>query len=301
MQSELIMFSKSTIAEIAAVAREFGHEPAALLAIAEVESGGVAYACIDDRREPLVRYEGHYFDRRIAKDLKEQARAEGLASARAGGIPNPRSQAGRWRLIKKAAAINRTAAYESVSWGLGQVMGAHWKMLGYDSVEALVADARSGAGGQARLMARYIEKTGIAWTLARRDWAAFARAYNGPGYRRNHYDTKIAAAYRRYAGNKPATAAKMLRIGSTGDAVRQLQEALDRHGFVVAADGIFGPHTKRALQRFQRAKGLLNDAIAGPATLDALEKMPVRPARKRRKCVLGALGGLFGGAANRLK
>jgi hypothetical protein len=41
-------------------------------------------------------------------------------------------------------------------------MGAHWAWLGFDSVDALVEEARSGAAGQARLMARYIEKAGLA-------------------------------------------------------------------------------------------------------------------------------------------
>ncbi|MCY7315094.1 MAG: N-acetylmuramidase family protein [Rubrivivax sp.] len=33
--------------------------------------------------------------------------------------------------------------------------------------------------------------------LQRQDWASFARAYNGPGYAQNNYDTKIAAEYNR--------------------------------------------------------------------------------------------------------
>jgi len=31
--------------------------------------------------------------------------------------------------------------------------------------------------------------------LAARDWPAFARAYNGPGYRKNRYDDKLRRAY----------------------------------------------------------------------------------------------------------
>lgn len=33
--------------------------------------------------------------------------------------------------------------------------------------------------------------------LMNRDWAAFARAYNGPAYAKNRYDQKLAAAYAR--------------------------------------------------------------------------------------------------------
>ena len=144
------MFTDKTIAEIAAVANELGIEPATLIAVAEVESGGKAFASVETRHEPLIRFEGHYFDQRLAPAERDIARKAGLASPVAGKIANPVTQIARWRMLDRAAAINRRAAYESVSWGLGQVMGAHWAWLGYAGIDALVAEARSGAGGQAR-------------------------------------------------------------------------------------------------------------------------------------------------------
>ena len=62
------MFSKETIREISAVANTLDIEPAALLAIAEVESAGKAYALVKGRKEPMIRFEGHYFDRRLSPD-----------------------------------------------------------------------------------------------------------------------------------------------------------------------------------------------------------------------------------------
>ena len=138
------MFTAETANEIEEVAQEFGIEPAALLAVAEIESGGSVFAMIDGKEEPLIRFEGHYFDRRLSGDAQEMARAAGLASPNAGEVANPASQAARWRLLARAAEIDRKAAYESVSWGLGQVMGAHWAWLGFADVDALVAEARDG-------------------------------------------------------------------------------------------------------------------------------------------------------------
>jgi hypothetical protein len=192
------MFSRNVITEITKIATELGVEPAALLAVAEVESGGKAFANVGPREEPMIRFEGHYFDRRLSRENRVIARKAGLASPVAGRIANPVTQAARWRLLDRAVAIDRQAAHESVSWGLGQVMGAHWAWLGYATIDALVAEARSGVGGQARLMARYIERAGLSPSLRRRDWAEFARGYNGPDYARGGYDRKIAAAYQLY-------------------------------------------------------------------------------------------------------
>ena len=60
------------------------------------------------------------------------------AAPKAGVIRNGRSQSQRWKMLKRAMAINRTAALSSTSWGLGQVMGIHWNWLDYGSVDALV-------------------------------------------------------------------------------------------------------------------------------------------------------------------
>lgn len=214
------MLSREVADALRAAAAEFAVEAAALAAIAELESGGVAHAAFDGRREPLVRFEGHYFDRRLAGEKRAQARAAGLSSPTAGKVPNPAGQAARWRLLDRAAQIERTAAFESTSWGLGQVMGAHWAWLGYADVDAFVAEARSGALGQARQMARYVAKAGLIPAIARRDWAAVARGYNGPGYAKNRYDKRLAAAFARHAGGASRHERSGQPTVETGDAAR---------------------------------------------------------------------------------
>ncbi|MDP3899439.1 MAG: N-acetylmuramidase domain-containing protein [Mesorhizobium sp.] len=274
------MFSNDVIQEIQAVARDLGVEPAALLAIAEIESGGKAFALVQGRREPLIRFEGHYFDRRLPAAKRDMARAAGLASPTAGAVANPSSQAARWALLERAAAIDSKSAHESVSWGLGQVMGAHWAWLGYASVDALVAEARDSVAGQARLMARYIDKAGLVPAIRGRDWAAFARGYNGPDYRRHGYDRKIATAYARYGAKRPEdrappsaqpAAGANLRVGMRGEAVLELQTMLTALGFPAARDGVFGPATEAAVRKFQAAFRLAVDGIAGPKTRAAID------------------------------
>lgn len=63
----------------------------------------------------------------------------------------------------------------------------------------------------------------------------------------------------------------LLKLGSRGPEVQNLQQALKDQGFLSGkADGIFGPVTQAAVMAFQKAKGLAADGIAGPKTLAAL-------------------------------
>ena len=275
------MFSSDVISEITKAAARLGIEPAALLAAAEVESGGVAFAIIDGKQEPLIRFEGHYFDRRLSPQKQAVARAAGLSSPIAGAVANPVSQTGRWDLLARAVRIDRQAAYESVSWGIGQVMGAHWKKLRFASIGDFVALARRDVAGQAEIMARFIDTEGLSAALAAQDWAGFARGYNGPLYARSNYDGRIATAYVEYGGKVPAGAAsarksgpargELLCRGMRGDAIYDLQTLLTSLGHGTAADGIFGRNTERAVKAFQRAQDLDADGIVGPATYAKLE------------------------------
>lgn len=56
-----------------------------------------------------------------------------------------------------------------------------------------------------------------------------------------------------------------LRKGCRGDGVKLMQAALG-----LAADGVFGPGTERALKQWQSDNGLTADGIAGPKTLEKL-------------------------------
>jgi murein L,D-transpeptidase YcbB/YkuD len=157
-------------------------------------------------------------------------------------------------------------------------MGSHWQWLGFAGIDEFVGQARGGAAGQARLMARYLEKSGLTKALAAHDWESVARGYNGPGYRKASYHFKLAAAYRRHAaagGRKPTTPSAtpaLLRRGSGGEAVRDLQQALSALGYPVKADGLFGPATERAVRAFQRDHGLGVDGVAGPDSFAAMAR-----------------------------
>ena len=262
------MIDAETGAAIARVSAVHGIESASLMAFIETESAGVTYALVDGRKEPLIRYEGHYFNRLCADAVRARAVAAKLASPSVGGVPNPSTQQDRWdRLLKPAMALDKNAALESCSWGIGQVMGANWKMLGFGSVQQLVDAARSGVEGQIELIVRFIEKSGLKGALAAHDWVHLAAGYNGPSFRKNAYDVKLAEAYRRHA---QGTAAPRAPDGT----VLHIQQRLVAHGFSVAVDGLRGPSTAAAIVAFQKARGLVPDGIVGRFTLAALDAVP---------------------------
>lgn len=296
------MFDEATLRQIIEVAQENGIAPARLLAVCEVECGGLATARVNGRNEPLIRFEGHCFDRRLPPDKRRIAREKGLSSPVAGAVPNPASQPARWTLLAAAEEIDRQAALESTSWGLGQIMGANWRALGYASIDALVAEARASVAGQARLMVRFLACNGLVETLNSGDWPAFARRYNGPDYRRNRYDEELAAACRlheaRLAG--PAVPAPLsgkvsaspggglISAASRGEPVADLQRSLTALGYAATADGIFGASTREALRHFQHDSGLAADGIAGTATFAAIARRLTHagPNAKRMAAIL---------------
>ncbi len=67
----------------------------------------------------------------------------------------------------------------------------------------------------------------------------------------------------------------MLSYGSGGSAVRELQEALNRHGYGLAVDGVFGEKTKAAVYDYQKQNGLKKDGVVGSETWGSLLSDPV--------------------------
>jgi len=60
--------------------------------------------------------------------------------------------------------------------------------------------------------------------------------------------------------------------GTKGPSVKNLQKALQKLGYDLEADGIYGKNTTRAVRRFQKKNQLTVDGDAGPETIDQLKK-----------------------------
>jgi murein DD-endopeptidase MepM/ murein hydrolase activator NlpD len=85
-----------------------------------------------------------------------------------------------------------------------------------------------------------------------------------------------------------------LRLGAIGFDVAALQFVLETHGFPCrTVDGGFGFRTDAAVRRLQAFAGLAVDGVAGPATVAALRRPPVRAPRLSRP-IAAAVGDRYG-------
>lgn len=111
---------------------------------------------------------------------------------------------GSYKRLSKAFQLNKEAALESCSWGAFQIMGEYWSTMKYSSVFDFVKAMSRSQKEQLKAFVAYIKyvNPSIKKHLANKDWAAAAKAYNGPGYKDNNYDTKLEAAYKKISGEK---------------------------------------------------------------------------------------------------
>ena len=110
---------------------------------------------------------------------------------------------GEWTRLNQARKIDEVAANMSCSWGLFQIMGYHYGVLGYQSVEDMVKDCQASEKNQLMQFCRFVlADRNLSRALKAKDFTMFARYYNGPNYSVNRYDQKMKLAYMKYLGVK---------------------------------------------------------------------------------------------------
>lgn len=177
-----------------AAATLLGTDVATIKAVATVETSGKAF---DDLGRPRILFERHYFHR-LTHGRHDHLHPD-ISSPHAGGYGKFSIQ---FTKLEKAYRLDPDAALQSASWGRFQIMGTHFQTAGFASVQRFVlALARSEAAHLSAFAAFVLADKAMHAALKKRDWAAFAKAYNGKGYKKNDYDTKLAKAYQAQASH----------------------------------------------------------------------------------------------------
>lgn len=182
-------------ADLQAAADRLGVELACVKAVNAVESRGSGFLP-DDR--PIILLERHVAYRQ-AKSVKMPVdtmalRYPNLINQKRGGYSGGAAEWSRFDNLR--SVTTQSIAVESCSWGLFQIMGHHWNDLGYASADDFQQCMASREGAQLEAFIRFIEANPtLLKALKSKKWADFARMYNGPAYKENLYDAKLAAEY----------------------------------------------------------------------------------------------------------
>lgn len=171
-------------------AETLGVEVACVKAVTKVESRGSGFL---PAGAPVILFERHWMYKLLKAKLGKEPALSDVVHPKAGGYKGGAAEHTR---LEKAVAIDRECALQSASWGLFQIMGFHYKALGYDSVQAFVNAQYKSEGSQLDTFVRFIKiNPGMHKALKVKDWPKFAKLYNGPAYAKNNYDVRLAEAY----------------------------------------------------------------------------------------------------------
>ena len=187
---------------------------AAFMAFIEVESSGKGFSDLTGKL--VIQFEPSYFKKTFADWKKATKDSVWLNN----GVGN---QTLEWKAFNDAYKLSPDAAMQSCSIGLGQVMGYHYKMLGFKTVGEMwdfakgydcitkTHDNNRGEYNQVILIAKFIAanptllKTLQKPKLTLVDFDTIAKQYNGLYYKelavklgRERYDKTMYRAYTKF-------------------------------------------------------------------------------------------------------
>jgi hypothetical protein len=234
----------------AAVAAALGVDVATIKAVADVETSGDAF---DALGRPRILFERHYFHR-LTSGRFDLTHAR-VSAKSAGGYGKFSAQYGK---LEEAYALDADAALRSASWGRFQIMGDNFIAAGFSSSHSFVKAMTQSEEAQLRAFVSFVlSRSAMAEACARRTGRRSRKAYNGPGYAKNQYDTKLAASYASFAAAAPAP-------GRRSRPPSRRRAGCDEKGFVCAVGTLLSssmPGIGQAGRRSRRAAATGDDVL----------------------------------------
>lgn len=183
------MKDKLTTSDYRRAAASLGCSVAAVVAVANVESPRGPF--LDDGR-PSLLFERHKFHKHTRGRFS--AAHPDISSSKPGGYGA--EGAHQHARMERAAKLDRDAALKSASWGAFQILGENHEQAGHRTLQAFVNAMYRSASSQLDCFINFIRNDSRLLAAIRGlQWATFARIYNGPAYRDNDYDVKMAREY----------------------------------------------------------------------------------------------------------
>jgi hypothetical protein len=190
----VFMSSKKTLTaeDYQAAADALHCDVPAIMAVAEVEApfGGF----LSDGRVTVL-FERHKF-RHYTKGKFDESHPQ-ISNVKRGGYLGGLAE---WTRLNEAIRLDRHAAYLSTSWGKFQIMGFNFTGCGFTNVEDFVEAMQESEQEHLSAAFRLIEHMGLDDEMRRHDWPGFSRIWNGPDYKANDHDGKLARAWKKFAG-----------------------------------------------------------------------------------------------------
>lgn len=186
-------------------AQKYHLELAVVKSVNEVESGGKGF--LPDGR-PKILFEGHIFWKEL---VKRGVNPSTLLNSSCCNVlyckwtkTYYKGGAKEFDRLNQAIALGsnpaiKDAALCAASWGSFQIMGFHWKSLGYSNIGDFVKKMETSEKEQLMAFGKFLEVNNLIRFLVSKNWASFACGYNGGGYKMNKYDEKLYRAYLKYS------------------------------------------------------------------------------------------------------
>lgn len=163
---------------------------AAIKAVAQVESRQNGF---DAKEQPVILFERHVFSKRTGGKFDKTN--PNISNPKPGGYGPSDIQHAR---LTEAIKLDREAALMSASWGKFQIMGYNFTLAGFNNLQDFINAMYNSEKEHLKAFVQYVKHSYLNDELRDLKWSDFARKYNGPDYKKNNYDTKMAAAYNKF-------------------------------------------------------------------------------------------------------